>query len=200
MDDPKLNDNQFDTSMYVTNTDIEREYIVGIDNGTTTNVICYKDVLNESLTTRPTILTDMQDSVCIPSWITYHEQHKAEIGKQAQEYANQTNYEKCTIYNNKRFIAKRYGEIIDKIDKYPYKIKPASTTGNTELKFIRYELTNNDGNTFYVTPFDVAVFTFKQWKHELSMKINFNQIIRVVLSVPAYHECNQRQMLFDAGM
>ena len=167
-----------------TNTD---SISVGIDLGTTSNVICVETNSNS----KPKFILDSNGQPYIESIVAYGEDHYT-VGKDARFYPS------CRIIiDNKRFIGKRYSQVASTVDlnTYAFKIK------SDEHDLILYELkATNQYKTHIITPIMVATILLKYVKKQIDRYFGINQPRLYTITVPSYFDSVQRKAIAQAGI
>ncbi len=170
---------------------------IGIDFGTTNSCLSvwYK---NKSI-----LITDFDGSETIPTVIEINNDKKI-IGKQAyirkdifEKTNSESNYKNTfLIYEIKKLLGKKYSELTqEQINMIAYDIR-----ADSEDNIYIYD--SNTDKYFY--PEEIAIHIFMSFKSraETFLSQKFNQeinIINSVISVPAYFNKNQRQIIKNSA-
>lgn len=170
---------------------------IGIDFGTTNSCLSvwYKN--------RSILITDFDGSETIPTVIEINNDKKI-IGKQAyirKDIFEKTNTESnfkntFLIYEIKKLLGKKYSELTqEQINMIAYDIR-----ADSEDNIYIYD--SNTNKYFY--PEEIAIHIFMSFKSraEAFLTHKFNQVINIVnsvISVPAYFNKNQRQIIKNSA-
>ncbi len=156
------------------------EYILGIDLGTTNSCVFYQD---EAGTFK---VINIENSNILPSVVSFKD-NKILIGKQAEN--QKIIAPKETVYAFKRLIGRRWdSQIIQTaLSKYSYII---TTVDNSTLSI------NINGQLYSVE--EMSALVLSKIKQEVSKQLGVN-VIKAVITVPAYFNENQRKSTKDAG-
>jgi len=152
--------------------------IIGIDLGTTNSCIA----IMEGKTAK--VIANVEGTRTTPSVISYKGNERL-VGVPAKRQAV-TNPEK-TLFSTKRFIGRKYDEVLDEIKTVPYKIKKDSN-GN-----VVFEIDNKN-----ISPEEAAAQILIKMKETAENYLG-EEITEAVITVPAYFNDSQRQSTKDAG-
>ncbi|WGH26063.1 MAG: molecular chaperone DnaK [Candidatus Shikimatogenerans bostrichidophilus] len=154
--------------------------IIGIDLGTTNSCVAVMEGKN------PIVIPNSEGKRTTPSVVAFIENNIKKIGDPAKRQA--VINPKNTIYSIKRFIGRKYNEIKNEIDNFPYIIK----LGKNDTPCVEIN------NKLY-TPQEISSIILQKLKEDaeeyLGQKIN-----RAVITVPAYFNDSQRQATKEAGV
>ena len=155
--------------------------VVGIDLGTTNSVVA---VLEAG---EPTVVTNSEGSRLTPSVVGFTSSGERLVGQPArrQGVLNPEN----TIYSAKRFIGRRYDEVVSEREAISYGV----TKGPGGEARIRIPQTNQD-----VTPEEISAMVLQKLKADAE-KFLGEEVDKAVITVPAYFNDSQRQATKNAG-
>lgn len=156
--------------------------VIGIDLGTTNSVCAIMEGAN------PQVILNPEGSRVTSSVIAYISKKGILVGQPAKRQAvvNPLN----TFSSIKRFIGLKYDEVLNKVNKFSYKIKK----NNRNKVQIYCPILNK-----YFAPEKISSEILKKLK--LSASNYFTQnIVQAVITVPAYFNDSQRQATKDAGL
>lgn len=155
--------------------------IIGIDLGTTNSVCAIMEGAN------PHIIINSEGSRTTPSVIAYTSKKEVLVGQPAKRQAivNPLN----TFSSIKRFIGLKYDEVLNEVNKVSYKIKK----DNNRVR-IHCPILDKD-----FTPEEISSEILKKLKLTASNYFSEN-IVKAVITVPAYFNDSQRQATKDAGL
>ncbi len=150
-----------------------KDIILGIDLGTTFSVIAKLEG------GEPSVIPNREGKNKTPSVVAFKSRDEILVGEIAKRQSA-TN-PKNTIFSVKRLIGKKYKEIEKEKNLFPYKIIP-SPTGEIliETDYGRY------------TPEEISSFILKKLKEDAEIFLG-TQVKKVVITVPAYFNNNQRE-------
>src|SRR3984957_1766791 len=152
--------------------------IIGIDLGTTNSCVA----VMEGGT--PKVIPNAEGSRTTPSVVAYKGNEKL-VGIPAKRQAV-TNSEN-TISSAKRFIGRKYNEVLSEIKTVPYKV-----------------VANNNGDAVFevqgkmVTPEEISAQILIKMKQTAEAYLG-EEVTEAVITVPAYFNDSQRQSTKDAG-
>ncbi|MDH3004376.1 MAG: molecular chaperone DnaK [Candidatus Shikimatogenerans sp. JK-2022] len=153
--------------------------IIGIDLGTTNSCVAVMEGQN------PVVIPNSEGKRTTPSIVAFTDDKNIKIGDPAKRQAV-INSNK-TIYSIKRFIGRKYDEIIKEIKNFPYKISKGKN--NTPCV--------NINNKLY-TPQEISAYILQKLKKDAEDYLGY-KIEKVVITVPAYFNDSQRQATKEAG-
>jgi len=156
--------------------------VVGIDLGTTNSVIAVMEGGD------PTVIINAEGSRLTPSVVAFSKDGDRLVGQVARRQAvlNPQN----TIFSVKRFIGRRYSEVVNERERVPYEV----TQGPNES--VRFVLPALDGKE--LTPEEVSAMTLRKLKEDAEKYLG-EKVEKAVITVPAYFNDSQRQATKDAG-
>jgi len=133
----------------------------------------------------PTVIPNAEGKRTTPSIVAFVEGGERKVGDSAKRQAV-TNPNK-TIYSIKRFMGTKYSEMVNELDKVPYKVvKGDNDTPRVEI----------DGRTY--TPQEISAMTLQKMKKTAEDYLG-QEVTRAVITVPAYFNDAQRQATKEAG-
>lgn len=152
---------------------------VGIDLGTTNSVIS----VMEAGSTK--VIVNAEGARTTPSVVAFREKGERLIGQVARRQAalNPVN----TLYSVKRFIGRRFSEVVDERKLVPYKVVEGP---NDSVKF--------DISGVLYSPEEIASMILKRLVEDASKYLG-EKITDAIITVPAYFNDAQRQATKDAG-
>jgi len=152
---------------------------VGIDLGTTFSVIAVMEG------DEPRVIPNKEGGRTTPSVVAFKETGEIIVGAVAKRQAI-TNAEN-TVFSIKRFMGRRYEEVLDEIKRSPYKV----VRGPHEDARIQI------GEKVYSPP-EVSAFILRYLKESAEQYLG-ESVTQAVITVPAYFNDAQRQATKDAG-
>ena len=153
--------------------------IIGIDLGTTNSVVAFMEGNS------PKVIPNKDGSNITPSIVAFTKDGKRLVGTLAKRQAV-TNPEN-TIYSAKRFIGRKYDEMLEEIKKMPFK---AVKRANGEIGIIA------QGKEY--TPQEISAAILADLKNTAEEFLG-HSVNQAVITVPAYFNDSQRQATKDAG-
>jgi molecular chaperone DnaK len=152
---------------------------VGIDLGTTNSVVA----VMEGGT--PAVVVNAEGARTTPSVVAFKSNGERLVGQIAKRQAslNPGN----TIFSVKRFIGRRYSEVVDERKLVTYKV----TAGPNDA--VRFEVGGKD-----YSPEEISALVLKKLVEEASRYLG-EKVTDAVITVPAYFNDAQRQATKDAG-
>lgn len=162
----------------------QHKLAVGIDLGTTNSLVA---TVKSGMTT---VLLDEQGHALLPSIVRYADQHRVEVGHQAQ--ANQILDPVNTISSVKRFMGRGIQDIPD-ITHTPYKFVDtrSETAGLSSMVAI-------DTRAGIKSPVEISAEILKSLKLRAEISLG-GELTGAVITVPAYFDDAQRQATKDAA-
>ena len=152
---------------------------IGIDLGTTNSVVA---VLEGGA---PVVIPNQEGSRLTPSIVAFTKDGEILVGQVAKRQAV-TNPEN-TVSSIKRFMGRRYDELLDEIKKVPYKVVKASNgDARIEIRGKQY------------SPPEVSAMILRKLKEAAEAYLG-DKVTQAVITVPAYFNDSQRQATKDAG-
>jgi molecular chaperone DnaK len=153
--------------------------VIGIDLGTTNSVVAVVEGGN------PTVIANQEGSRLTPSVVGFTKDGEILVGQVAKRQAI-TNPEN-TVFSIKRFMGRRYDEVLGEIKLVPYK---AVKAGNGD---VRVEIRGKQ----YAPP-EVSAMILRKLKEAAEAYLG-EKVTQAVITVPAYFNDSQRQATKDAG-
>ncbi|NNE27469.1 MAG: Fe-S protein assembly chaperone HscA [Saprospiraceae bacterium] len=158
----------------------KKEIIVGIDLGTTHSLVAYLDKGN------PIMIKESHGSnTLVPSVVHIDEDGSVVVGDEAK--ARLITQPERTIYSVKRLLGKSYS------DMSAYSKDLAYELIDEEDKMIKIKVDDR----FY-SPIELSGEILKYLKNRIE-RVTGQEILKAVITVPAYFDDNQRQATRDAG-
>ncbi len=152
---------------------------VGIDLGTTNSVVAIMEGGS------PTVIVNSEGGRTTPSVVAFKDNGEILVGQIARRQAV-LNPEK-TLYSVKRFIGRRFSEVVDERKLVPYKVVQGSNDT------VRFDI----GGKLYA-PEEISANVLKKLVEDASKYLG-EKITDAVITVPAYFNDAQRQATKDAG-
>jgi molecular chaperone DnaK len=152
---------------------------VGIDLGTTNSVV---SVLEAG---EPVVIPNAEGSRITPSVVGFSKTGEILVGEVAKRQAI-TNPEN-TVFSIKRFMGRRYDEVLQEIKLVPYKVVKASNgDARVEVRGKQY------------SPPEISAMILRKLKEAAEAYLG-EKVTQAVITVPAYFNDSQRQATKDAG-
>ena len=152
---------------------------IGIDLGTTNSVVAVVEG------GEPVVIPNQEGSRLTPSVVGFTKEGEIVVGQVAKRQAI-TNPEN-TVFSIKRFMGRRYDEVLHEIKLVPYKAVKA--TNNDARVDIR-------GKVY--SPPEVSAMILRKLKEAAEAYLG-EKVTEAVITVPAYFNDSQRQATKDAG-
>jgi molecular chaperone DnaK len=153
--------------------------VIGIDLGTTNSVVSVVEGGN------PTVIANQEGSRLTPSVVGFTKDGEILVGQVAKRQAI-TNPEN-TVFSIKRFMGRRYDEVLQEIKLVPYKvIKASNGDARVEVRGKQY------------SPPEVSAMILRKLKEAAEAYLG-EKVTQAVITVPAYFNDSQRQATKDAG-
>src|SRR5688500_10498442 len=153
--------------------------VIGIDLGTTNSVVAVMEGGN------PTVIPNQEGSRLTPSVVAFTKDGEILVGQVAKRQAI-TNPEN-TVFSIKRFMGRRYDEVLEEIKKVPYKVVKASNGD------VRIEIRGKQ-----YSPPEISAMILRKLKEAAEAYLG-EKVTQAVITVPAYFNDSQRQATKDAG-
>ncbi len=153
--------------------------VIGIDLGTTNSVVAVVEGGN------PTVIANQEGSRLTPSVVGFTKDGEILVGQVAKRQGI-TNPEN-TVFSIKRFMGRRYDEVLQEIKLVPYKVVKA---GNSD---VRVEIRGKQ-----YSPPEVSAMILRKLKEAAEAYLG-EKVTQAVITVPAYFNDSQRQATKDAG-
>ena len=153
--------------------------VIGIDLGTTNSVVAVVEGGN------PTVIANQEGSRLTPSVAGFTKDGEILVGQVAKRQAI-TNPEN-TVFSIKRFMGRRYDEVLQEIKLVPYKVvKAANGDVRIEVRSKQY------------SPPEISAMILRKLKEAAEAYLG-EKVTQAVITVPAYFNDSQRQATKDAG-
>jgi molecular chaperone DnaK len=158
-----------------------KKKIIGIDLGTTNTVVAFL----ENLT--PTVIPNVDGFNLTPSLVTYNLNGEIVVGIQSKRQRMINSLD--TFSSVKRFIGRKYDEIIKELNNIPYLI--------TKDKYNNIKLLSSDKKKEF-SPEEISSLILKKVIFDTNIYLN-SDIKNAVITVPAYFNDSQRVATKDAA-
>lgn len=153
--------------------------IIGIDLGTTNSCVSVMEG-NE-----PVVISNSEGKRTTPSIVAFVEGGERKVGDPAKRQAI-TNPEK-TIHSIKRFMGSKYSEVMDDVNRMPYKVvKGDNDTPRVQIDDRKY------------SPQEISAMILQKMKKTAEDYLG-HEVTEAVITVPAYFNDSQRQATKEAG-
>ena len=153
--------------------------VIGIDLGTTNSVVAVVEGGD------PVVIANQEGSRLTPSVVGFTKDGEILVGQVAKRQAI-TNPEN-TVFSIKRFMGRRYDEVLQEIKLVPYKVVKADN-GDARVE-VR-------GKVY--SPPEVSAMILRKLKEAAEAYLG-EKVTQAVITVPAYFNDSQRQATKDAG-
>jgi molecular chaperone DnaK len=153
--------------------------VIGIDLGTTNSVVATMEG------TESTVIPNQEGSRITPSVVAFTKDGEVLVGQVAKRQAV-TNPEN-TIFSIKRFMGRRYDEVVEEIKLVPYKVIQAQNGD------VRIEIRGKQHS-----PPEISAMILRKLKEAAEAYLG-ERVTQSVITVPAYFNDSQRQATKDAG-
>ena len=153
--------------------------IIGIDLGTTNSCVSVLEGNN------PVVIPNSEGRNTTPSVVAFVDGGERKVGDPAKRQAI-TNPER-TIYSIKRFMGEKYDQVLNEIERVPYKV----VRGKNDTPRIVVD------NREY-TPQEISAMILQKMKKTAEDYLG-QEITEAVITVPAYFNDSQRQATKEAG-
>ncbi len=153
--------------------------VIGIDLGTTNSVVAVVEGGD------PTVIANQEGSRLTPSVVAYTKEGETLVGQVAKRQAI-TNADN-TVFSIKRFMGRRYDEVLQEMKLVPYKVVKAQN-GDARIE-IR-------GKVY--SPPEISALILRKLKEAAEAYLG-EKVSQAVITVPAYFNDSQRQATKDAG-
>jgi molecular chaperone DnaK len=153
--------------------------VIGIDLGTTNSVVAVVEGGD------PIVIPNQEGNRLTPSVAGFTKDGEILVGQVAKRQAI-TNPEN-TVFSIKRFMGRRYDEVLHEIKLVPYKVvKTPSGDARVEVR----------GKVY--SPPEISAMTLRKLKEAAEAHLG-EKVTKAVITVPAYFNDSQRQATKDAG-
>jgi molecular chaperone DnaK len=153
--------------------------VIGIDLGTTNSVVAVVEGGD------PTVIPNQEGSRLTPSVAAFTKEGETLVGQVAKRQAI-TNPDN-TVFSIKRFMGRRYEEVLQEIKLVPYKVVKASS-GDARVE-VR-------GKVY--SPQEISALILRKLKEAAEAYLG-EKVTQAVITVPAYFNDSQRQATKEAG-
>jgi molecular chaperone DnaK len=157
------------------------EKVIGIDLGTTNSVVAVM------IGDEPVVIQNQEGSRLTPSVVSWTKEKEILVGEPAKRRAILD--PENTVYESKRFIGRKFGEVKDEAKRVSYRVVP------DEKGDASFEIPNLGRK---VRPEEVGAQVLKKLKEAAEAYLG-EKITKAVITVPAYFNERQRQATKDAG-
>ena len=155
------------------------EKIIGIDLGTTNSVVAVMEGGD------PVVIPNAEGGRVTPSVVGFTKEGEILVGQVAKRQAI-TNPEN-TVFSIKRFMGRRYDEVLQEIKLVPYKVvKAPNGDARVEVRGKQY------------SPPEISAMILRKLKEAAEAYLG-EKVTQAVITVPAYFNDAQRQATKDAG-
>lgn len=152
---------------------------VGIDLGTTNSVVSIMEG------GAPTVIVNAEGARSTPSVVAFTDKGERLVGQVARRQAVM-NPER-TLYSVKRFIGRRFSEVVDERKLVPYKVVQGPDDS------VRFDISGK-----LYAPEEIASAILKRLVEDASKYLG-EKVTEAIITVPAYFNDAQRQATKDAG-
>ncbi len=153
--------------------------IIGIDLGTTNSCVSVIEVNG------PTVIPNSEGKRTTPSIVAFTEGGEIKIGDPAKRQA--VTNPKNTIFSIKRFMGRKYSEVIEELKYVPYEI----IKGENDIPRVKIE------KKLY-SPQEISAMILQKMKQTAEDYLGY-KVTKAVITVPAYFNDSQRQATKEAG-
>jgi len=153
--------------------------VIGIDLGTTNSVVAMMEG------GEPVVIPNQEGSRLTPSVVAFTKDGEILVGQVARRQAI-TNPEN-TVFSIKRFMGRRYEEVLEELKKVPYKVAKGSNGD------VRIEIRGKQ-----YSPPEISAMILRKLKEAAEAYLG-QKVTQAVITVPAYFNDSQRQATKDAG-
>ena len=153
--------------------------VIGMDLGTTNSVVAVMEA------GEPTVITNAEGARLTPSVVAFTKDGERLVGQVARRQSI-TNPEN-TIFSIKRFMGRRYDEVLHEIKLVPYKVvKGSGGDARVEARDKQY------------SPPEISAMVLQKLRTDAEAYLG-DKVTKAVITVPAYFNDSQRQATKDAG-
>ena len=153
--------------------------VIGIDLGTTNSVVAVMEGGS------PLVIPNQEGSRLTPSVVAFTKDGEILVGQVAKRQAV-TNPEN-TVFSIKRFMGRRYDEVLEEIKLVPYKVVKAPNGD------VRIDIRGKQ-----YSPPEISAMILRKLKEAAESHLG-EKVTQAVITVPAYFNDSQRQATKDAG-
>ncbi len=152
--------------------------IIGIDLGTTNSCVAVMEG------TQPVVIANAEGQRTTPSIVAYTDSNERLVGQPAKNQAI-TNPEN-TVYSIKRFMGRRFGEVVEETRRVPFRVTDAGNDVRVEIRGAVY------------SPPEISAAILQKMRKTAEDYLG-ETVTEAVITVPAYFNDAQRQATKDAG-
>src|SRR5919204_1944586 len=153
--------------------------VIGIDLGTTNSVVAVVEGGD------PIVIANQEGSRLTPSVVGFTKDGEILVGQVAKRQAI-TNPDN-TVFSIKRFMGRRYDEVLQEMKLVPYKVvKAQNNDARVEIR----------GKVY--SPPEISALVLRKLKEAAEAYLG-EKVTKAVITVPAYFNDSQRQATKDAG-
>ena len=156
-----------------------KEAVIGVDLGTTFSLAAWVD------RDHPEVVRDEDGRALVPSVVSFTENDDVIVGWEAR--ARSLVDPENTVYSVKRLIGRGQDDLKKEMGLLPYRIEDA------ERKLVRIKIRESQ-----LTPQEISAAILKEVKERAERALK-REIVKAVITVPAYFDDTQRQATRDAG-
>ena len=157
--------------------------VLGIDLGTTNSCMSVMEGGD------PVVLENSEGARTTPSVVAFTKNGERLVGQAAKRQAV-TNPQN-TIFSIKRFMGRKYDEVLEEQKRVPYKIvKAANGDAHVQVEI------NGERKTF--SPPEISAMILSKLRSDAEAKLG-EKITQAIITVPAYFNDSQRNATKDAG-
>jgi molecular chaperone DnaK len=153
--------------------------VIGIDLGTTNSCVAILEGGD------PQVIPNAEGARTTPSVVAFTKDGERLVGQVAKRQAI-TNPEN-TIFSIKRFMGRKYGEVVEEMKKVPYQVAQSSS-GDAIVKA---------GGSEHM-PQQISAMILQKMKETAEAYLG-EKVTQAIITVPAYFNDSQRQATKDAG-
>ena len=153
--------------------------VIGIDLGTTNSVVAVMEGGD------PVVIPNQEGSRVTPSVVGFTKDGEILVGQVAKRQA--VSNPENTVFSIKRFMGRRYDEVLEEMKLVPYKVvKAANGDVRVEIRGKQY------------SPPEISAMILRKLKEAAEAHLG-QTVTQAVITVPAYFNDSQRQATKDAG-
>jgi molecular chaperone DnaK len=162
---------------------IDMAKVLGIDLGTTNSCMAVMEG------GEPVVLENSEGKRTTPSVVAFTKGGERLVGDAAKRQA--VTNSRNTVYSVKRFMGRKYDEVVEEAKRVPYKVVRASN-GDAAVEV------EVEGKTRQFSPPEISAMILAKLKADAEVRLG-EKIAQAVITVPAYFNDSQRQATKDAG-
>src|SRR3972149_6266656 len=153
--------------------------VIGIDLGTTNSCVAVMEG------GKPTVIANAEGGRTTPSVVGFQKNGEILVGQLAKRQAITNPFN--TIFSIKRFMGRKYSEVIEEAKNFPYKVVEGPN-GDARVEI--------EGKQY--SPPEISAMILSKLKKDAEAYLG-ETITEAVITVPAYFNDSQRQATKDAG-